>query len=310
MVSSSTMKWTFGSSFESEFLRLRKHGVEKSHGVFELLRTGYEDLFKLVGEDAQYASSRIAKIKEDAHTHAGATVGMHIRRGDRHPHEYEFSKDYLPVERYATAAHALLRSELKDLLPDMHDGSDESAHLPLLLASDDPQVITSPELAQTAAPFGIRKSQERIQLATKATLDLTSPALPIQEPGSAYVKHVDENSGWEGGFYSALFFGAGRPKQHAGSTNFDNLRQDMPTLSLSPHTDEPVSDQVMRMRELVGRAYLLDLAVLGRSDGVVCGISSATCRLLGVMLGWDAVKDGKWVNVDDGRAWSWDGRRV
>ena len=64
------------------------------------------------------------------------------------------------------------------------------------------------------------------------------------------------------------------------------------------------------MRELVGRAYLLDLAVLGESDGVVCGISSATCRLLGVMLGWDAVKEGKWVNVDDGRAWSWDGRRV
>lgn len=312
IVSASTMRWTFGSSFEQEFLRLRKHGVERSHRVFELIRTGYEDLFKLVGEDALYATSRIAKFKDDAHKHSGSTVGMHIRRGDRHPHEYEFSRDYLPVERYATAARKLLRSELKALLPHGHTDVDdlssivESVHSPLLLASDDPEVITSAELGQSASPFTIQKSQERIQLATKATLDRTSPALPIQEPGSAYVKHVDENSGWEGGFYSALFFGAGRPKQHAGSTNIDNLKH-LPTLQ---HSEEPVSDQVMSMRELVGRAYLLDLAVLGESDGVVCGISSSTCRLLGVMLGWDAVKEGKWVNVDDGRAWSWDGRRV
>lgn len=312
IVSASTVRWTFGSSFEHEFLRLRQHGVERSQRIFELIRTGYEDLFKLIGEDALYASSRIAKFKEDAHQHAGSTVGMHIRRGDRRPHEYEFSKDYLPIERYATAARKLLRSELKASLPQTHTDVDdfhsilEYVHSPLLLASDDPEVIASAELAHSASPFKIQKSQERIQLATKATLDRTAPALPIQEPGSAYVKHVDENSGWEGGFYSALFFGVGRPKQHPGSTNIEQLKH----LSTLERHDEPVSEQVMRMRELVGRAYLLDLAVLGESDGVVCAISSATCRLLGVMLGWDAVKEGKWVNVDDRRSWSWDGRRV
>ena len=63
------------------------------------------------------------------------------------------------------------------------------------------------------------------------------------------------------------------------------------------------------MRELIGRGYLLDLSVLGQSDGVVCAVSSATCRVLGVMLGFDAIKEGRWVNVDDRRAWSWDGRR-
>lgn len=308
IVSTSTMKWTFGSSFEQEYLRLRRHGVERSHRIFELVRSGYEDLFKLVGEDALYASSRIAEFKDDAHTHAGSTVGMHIRRGDRHPHEFEFNKDYLPVERYAAEARKLLRSQLKASLSQTHTDVDDF-HSPLLLASDDPEVITSAELAQSAAPFTIQKSQERIQLATKATLDLTSPALPIQQPGSAYVKHVDENSGWEGGFYSALFFGAGRPKQHAGSTNIDQLRH-LPAGALPQQSDEPVSDQIMRMRELIGRAYLLDLAVLGESEGVVCAVSSATCRLLGVMLGWDAMKEGKWVNVDDGRAWSWDGRRA
>lgn len=312
IVSASTMRWTFGTSFEQEFLRLRQHGVERSQRIFELVRSGYEDLFQLIGEDALYASARIAKFKEDAHRHAGSTIGMHIRRGDRHPHEYEFSKDYLPLERYANAARQLLRSELKASLPQTHTDVDdfhsilEYVHSPLLLASDDPDVIASPELTQSASPFEIQRSQERIQLATKATLDRTSPALPIQEPGSAYVKHVDENSGWEGGFYSALFFGVGRPKPHAGSTNIAQL-QHLPAFE---RHEEPVSEQVMRMRELVGRAYLLDLAVLGGSEGVVCAVSSATCRLLGVMLGWEKVREGRWVNVDDGRAWSWDGRRV
>jgi hypothetical protein len=26
------------------------------------------------------------------------------------------------------------------------------------------------------------------------------------------------------------------------------------------------------------------------------------------MMGWEAVKEGRWANVDDGRGWSWDGR--
>lgn len=65
----------------------------------------------------------------------------------------------------------------------------------------------------------------------------------------------------------------------------------------------------MRLRELIGRGYLLDLAVLGTaSDGVVCAVSSAGCRLAGVMMGWEAVERARWVNVDEGRGWSWDGR--
>ena len=184
-------------------------------------------------------------------------------------------------------------------------------HSPLLLASDDPDIFTSPELAQSASPFTIHKAQERILLATKATLDETFPVVPLREEGSAYVKHIDENSGWEGGFYSALFLSLGggaegqkKASDHGGST-LEKLTQWPPV-----DGDEAViSEQAMRMRELVGRAFLLDLAVLGRSDGVVCAVSSAACRVLGVMMGWEAVRDGRWVNVDDGRPWSWDGRR-
>lgn len=316
IVSSSTLRWTFGSSFEHEFLRLRKHGVERSHRIYDLVRTGYEDLFKLIGEDALYAESRIAQLKEDAAKHGSSTIGLHIRRGDRHPHEFEFSKDYLPLERYADAARRLLRSTHQTSLP--HSPTDidfpSPNPNPLLLASDDPETIASPELTTSTSPlFTLQKSQSRIQLATKATLDLTSPALPIQEPGSAYVKHVDENSGWEGGFYSALFFGVGRPKQGVGSTGFERMKHSsLHGIELPRVEDEEVVDaQVMRMRELVGRAYLLDLKVLGESEGgVVCAVSSATCRVLGVMVGWEGVKGGRWVNVDDGRVWSWDGRRV
>jgi hypothetical protein len=60
------------------------------------------------------------------------------------------------------------------------------------------------------------------------------------------------------------------------------------------------SAQALRLRAVLGRAYLLDLAVLARADAVVCGAGSAACRALGVMLGWDKVAGGAWRNVDGG----------
>jgi hypothetical protein len=60
------------------------------------------------------------------------------------------------------------------------------------------------------------------------------------------------------------------------------------------------SPQALRLRAVLGRAYLLDLAVLGRADAVVCGAGSAACQALGVMMGWDKVTGGAWRNVDGG----------
>lgn len=295
LVSSASASWAFGSAFEKEFSHQRQHGSARSRPIFELIRRGYEDLFVLQGEDALYAASRLAKFKEDAHLHSGSVVGMHIRRGDLHPHEFQFSQDYIPIERYASASRSMLRNQLHASLPETHKGADdfhkflEYVHSPLLLGSDDPEIFDSDELKDAAAPFVVQKAQERIQLATKATLDLAAPAESLREPGSAYIKHVEENSGWEGGFYSSLFFGLGSSK------------------TSHPSSSTP-SEATKRMRELVGRAYLLDLAVLSESDGVVCAVSSATCRLLAVIMGWEAVVGGQWMNVDDGRPWSWDGR--
>ena len=301
VVSSTTAPWTFGSLFEREFTQSRKYGSEKNRRIYDLLRLGYEDLFIMKGEDALYASSRLARFAEEAHQHSGSVVGMHIRRGDLHPVENQYSQDYLPLERYGAAARKMLRTQLRASLPETHTDVDdfhtilEYVHSPLLLGSDDPEMFESTELKEYASPFKIQKAQERIQLATKSRLDQIAPAESLRQPGSAYVKHVEENSGWEGGFYSTLFFALGRPRPGLeGSVPADD--------------EEALPEQTAQMRELVGRAYLLDLSVLGASDGVVCAVSSATCRVLGVMLGWDAIKDGRWMNVDDNRPWSWDGK--
>lgn len=292
LVSSATSPWTFGAGFRSDLQRLHKRGKQSQRAIFDLIRAGYQDLFHLAGEDSLYAAARIAKLKDEASQHNGAFIGMQIRRGDMHPFEFQYSKDYLPLERYADGAHSLLQSHLSRTSGRAIDPSSPSiVNSSLALASDDPDIIHDPDLWHAALPLTILPAQERIQLATKATLDKNVPRTSLREPGSAYIKHVDENSGWEGGFYSALFFSLG-----GGSA---------PTEELTP---PQIPEQASRLRALVGRAYLLDLAVLGASDGVVCAVSSATCRALGVMMGWSGLKEERWVNVDGRRGWSWDGR--
>ncbi len=303
LVSSATAPWTYGSAFEKEFAQARSQGSERSHRIFDLLRNGYEDLFVLTGEDALYAKSRLALFRQDARQNSGAVVGMHVRRGDLHPYASPFSQDYLPIERYASASRELLRNQLQAgpsgsrmAGNDLHKFSGY-VNSPMLLGCDDPDIFDSAEFKEATSPFETRKAQERIQLATKATLDLASPAEPIRDPGSAYVKHVDENSGWEGGFYSSLFYALGREKNVAPNAGRGTAEPN----------ESQVSEAARQLRVLVGRAYVLDLAIMGGSDGIVCAVSSATCRLLGVMMGWDAIVEGRWVNVDDAehRPWSW-----
>lgn len=64
-------------------------------------------------------------------------------------------------------------------------------------------------------------------------------------------------------------------------------------------------------RGLLGRAYLRDVKILGELAGrgaesaVVCDVASTTCRLLAVVMGWEAaVVEGRWRNVDGGFGWS------
>jgi len=66
------------------------------------------------------------------------------------------------------------------------------------------------------------------------------------------------------------------------------------------------SAETMRLREFIGRAYLMDLAVLGSSDAVVCTVSAMGCKLLAVMLGWEdafEIQGGGWKNIDGDFEW-------
>ena len=312
VISSATISWSFSPEFDTEFTLARKHGFTRQSRIYELLRTGYENLFKLTGEDSLYAAARIAKFKEEADSSGTAMIGMHIRRGDLHPFEFQYNLDYLPLERYAEGARSLLSSTLAP-----KGTTEESlfvnaeAKSSFVLASDDPSILDSAELQHAISPFTSQRAQERILLATKATLDKSSPVVPQVSPDSVYVKHVEKNAGWEGGFYRALFFSLGNAVQTKPGSGTAEKLSSLPGVTSSKEDGDfrSISEQALHLREFVGRAYLLDLAVLGESDGVVCSVSSATCRALAVMMGRDAVRDGNWLNVDDGRSWSWNGRR-
>jgi hypothetical protein len=59
----------------------------------------------------------------------------------------------------------------------------------------------------------------------------------------------------------------------------------------------------------IGREYLRDIKILGETAGraggkMFCDGASATCRILGVVMGWGrAVEEGGWKNVDGDRGW-------
>lgn len=316
VVSTATVPFVFGSSLNDYFEDKLRPGVHKQREIFKLLRRGYEDLFSLIGEDAEYAAQRISALRTENDSTKLPLIGMHIRRGDRHPHEHEFSRDYLPLERYTTSALALAHP--------LHADENTSTQS-FLLASDDPDILTSPDLLSTLpsapsssdqSPITLQRVQDRIVLASKRTLP---PSHQIHL--GPYTKHVPEVNGWEGGFFASLFTGLGRAESNAGLT-FSSAREfraqrekKLAAMSANRRADRVAlpgeeSEEERNgktLKTLVGRGYLLDLEVLSKADGVVCAVSSASCRVLGVMMGWDKVKGGQWVNVDDGRAWSWDG---
>ncbi|KAF2832047.1 hypothetical protein CC86DRAFT_280304 [Ophiobolus disseminans] len=291
VVSGATVKATFGHSFTEEYEDARKMRVERQHKIFALLHTGYEALFKLKGDDAKYVLSRSQELYGHAKEEGGISIGLHVRHGDKHPMEYQFKKDYIPLTRYIDTARDiyidLVESKNPKKRTPVSDSSTTSPDLfarhtstSMVLASDDPLVYESPEIGLNSL-----RAQDRIVLATKAALEASSP-------NTKRNPWIDEITGWEGGFYRDVFLSLGQSKA---------------STSASPKINTDVPEQAKGLRELVGRAYLLDLAVLGKADTVVCTVSSVSCRLLGVMLGWESMlgKDSekRWRNVDGSFEW-------
>lgn len=281
VVSASTIPWTFGPKFIEKFRDSYKPGHLSQKRIFALVRTGYEALFQLSGPDSGYLSTRTSELRHEIHLRGGLSVGVHIRHGDRHPWEFQYQDSYIPLSSYIQAAHVMLASTLS---PTNTENSTFIANSRILLASDDPEVYDSPELQSTA------RAQSHIQLASKSTLDAVQGS-PTSSGSGPHKKFVEGNVGWEGGFFSDVFWGLGRTASGIGVGRRARPEREIP------------SEGTLRLRELVARAYLLDLNIIGSADGVVCGVSSVTCRLLAVMLGWESVMKGRWKNVDGGYGW-------
>ncbi|KAM7207704.1 hypothetical protein V8F20_001971 [Naviculisporaceae sp. PSN 640] len=266
--------------------------------AFSLARKGHDVLFHLNKDDGEYVDARVrdllskrivpkTKGKQD-----GVAVGVHIRRGDRHPFEYQYRDSYIPLENYVETASSLIADRVSH-----SGGSNESVsakdHSFLIVASDDPMVYENSDVKRGATKGSMYPAQDRIRLASKQAIQKANPP-----DKSVMHKFSEEAFGWEGGFFSAMFWnlGMGPASKTNANTNAVNMAKAAPP---------PPSQETLRLRSLVGRAYVMDLAVLSdASDAIVCAVSSVGCRLLAVMMGWDsAIERGNWVNIDGGYGW-------
>jgi hypothetical protein len=278
VVSPALITHTFGHAFTYEYEDPRKMEVQRQHNIFAFARAGYEALFKLRTDDYDYVKERVQALYAPVHKAGGMAIGMHVRRGDRHPYEYQYSKDYVPLVRYVDTARDIFISRLGNSTSKKNAklaAEIEARHTSskMILASDDPDVYPTSEMGQAL------RAQDRIVLASKTTLEKTAPK---KNP------YIDEISGWEGGFFKDVFWSLGQPRTNANDAEAagHEIKQD-------------ASKAAMELRELVGRAYLMDLAVLAKADALVCTVSSYGCRLLAVMMGWErAIDEENWRNVD------------
>ena len=323
VVSAATAHETFGSSFTAEYEKPRRNDVSRERPIFDLARAGYNDLFHLNDHDQAYVLSRIEELRakaaapEDA---PGTLVGVHVRHGDLHPYEYQYNGAYIPLNIYADRAREILDENHgaadtdTDADANTDDASQQRQRSYVVLASDDPLVYESEEFADAL------RAQELIKLAIKQQKESGKPNPRMMH------KFVEEASGWERGFFARMFWNLGRPSQNNADPSSikptaekkkdqqGKNKQEADEQTQGPSDPSEVaariepSAEAMRLRGLIGRAYALDLAVLGQAtDAVVCTVSAMACRLVAVIMGWDAAFDqGRWVNIDGDYSWTAD----
>ncbi|KAJ9604929.1 hypothetical protein H2200_010318 [Cladophialophora chaetospira] len=313
IISAATTPYIFGEKFHQQFSRRE---------IFDMAREGYEALFHLRPEDNTYIANRAAKLRKgtpptdnddpEAVVENGL-VGMHIRRGDRHPFSHAYSQNYIPPSTFLSVAHGLVG---------------KSPHWTFLVTSDDADLYYAhPDLPNTI------RAQEKISLASRKSL-------------ISMGHHSGDNGkgalGWEGGFFKDVFWGlglseeekwaerkVGSPMPHKLKDRFGEkdtqgrekrvhhhekhshaksvgkgLERDRDVLLVERDYRSDPTREALQLRELLGRAYLLDLAMLAQSDKVVCAVSANACRILAVMLGWERAFEKKdWNNVDGSYEW-------
>ncbi|KAF4636094.1 hypothetical protein G7Y89_g1995 [Cudoniella acicularis] len=287
VVSAATAGYTFGGAFNEVYEDPRKMEVYRQKPMYEFARQGFEALFQLSNDDEEYVDKRILELHSKTLLPAeeatnGVVVGIHVRHGDRRPYEFQYKDSYVPLDRYSDKAHELIHKTFNNSGPDGGQNLLAEEHSLILIASDDPEVYEAEEFKEAI------RAQEQIRLAGK------QPAGTPKPSGIAGMRNfVDETVGWEGGFFAGMFWSLGKPSS-------------VPANAVEPpDTNLPPTEEALRLRELVGRAYLMDLAVLGQaSDKVVCTVSSMGCKLLAVMMGWEkAIERGGFVNIDGDFEW-------
>lgn len=263
--------------------------------MFSLARQGHDALFKLNSEDGEYVDSRVREltakrvVPRSKGKQNGKAVGLHVRRGDRHPLEYQYRHSYIPTDIYAETVRELMEKSHHGSGPQGPEDKAAKQHSFVVLASDDPTVYEADEFRSGSASgtSAVLRAQERIKLASKTAIQQAQPDKHVMH------KFVDETFGWEGGFFAPMFknLGMGGGAEGGGGGGKKGSQP---------------SAEAMRLRSLVGRAYVMDLAVLADvSDVVVCTVSATGCRLLAVMMGWDsAMEAGNWVNIDGHYRWT------
>jgi len=274
--------------FHDHFEDAHKMEVFRQKPIFALARAGYEALFHLADGDNQYVKGRVAEFRaktklENPSEGEGMIIGVHVRHGDRHPMEFQYSKSYIPLDRYSDKAREILTTTYNSSGADGGENMMAEMHSKIVVASDDPDVYESIEFSHSP------RAQDSIRLASNRGLE-QKVAAPT---GNMFKRFVDESVGWEGGFFAPMFWSLGRSSASPAA------------VVETPNEHMPPSTEALRLRDFVGRAYLLDLAVLaGASDAIVCTVSATGCRLLAVMMGWQrAIDDGKWVNIDGDFEW-------
>ncbi|KAI9674269.1 MAG: hypothetical protein M1829_003816 [Trizodia sp. TS-e1964] len=273
VISAATIKNTILSDSYRDF---RKADSTHQSNIFALMRDGYESLFHLITDDAKYLKERVESFSKSVTHKGGIIIGVHVRHGDRHPYEFQYAENYIPLHRYMSTARELISSAANNTGKKDLSGKRYSQ---ILIASDDPEVYDSDEVESA------QRAQERISMATKKAVDAAA--------GGNAKRGVDDSIGFEGGFFKDIFWSLGA---NGGKSAPNSVNQGRPL---------PASGDTLKVRELLARAYLLDLAVMGQaSDAVVCGYSAAGCRILAVMMGWNkAIVRGGWHNIDG--AWGW-----
>lgn len=282
--------------------------------LYRLARQGYEALFRLTAPDREYVFGRVMEHKLKTYSsqgpaHNGRIVGVHVRHGDRHPLEFQYADSYVPLAAYVEAAGELLNDSLAS-----GGGASDAARAKslLVLASDDPLVYDAGEFRAPGPggpPARVVRAQDLIRLAGKDEAGGGAAGGEKEKPAKNVMhKFTDETFGWEGGFFGAMFWNLGVPPlsaPHAAATSTGSGPGAGGARGVFPPSPETV-----RLRSLVGRGYLMDLAVLvdmtaEGGGGVVCGVAASGCRLLAVMMGEErAFGRREWRNVDGDFGWN------